>query len=59
MLRVHKVGYMSNMKRLYEEQLLKEEQERESQMRAAGLTKETIDKLNTYIRNAQQEKKDD
>lgn len=50
---------MSNMKRLYEEQLLKEEQERESQMRAAGLTKETIDKLNTYIRNAQQEKKDD
>jgi hypothetical protein len=47
------------MKRLYEEQLLKEEQERESQMRSAGLTQETIERLNAYIRNAQQEKKND
>jgi len=47
---------MSNMK---DEALrIAEEQERDSQMRAAGLTRETMDKINAYIRNAQEKKND-
>lgn len=58
MLRVHRVGYMSNMKREWESQLLEEQEERERQMRSAGLTKETMDKINAYIRKAQEKKND-
>jgi hypothetical protein len=49
---------MSNMKREWESQLLEEQEERERQMRSAGLTKETMDKINAYIRKAQEKKND-